>query len=263
MAYKPNAGRYLRSIGDELAAQARRVRDLIGDAHWLSDGHHKEYLLTSLLQRHLPSGVVATRGFVVSSSDYRRCSTEQDVLVIDTQVEAPLFNQGGLVIAFPQSVLGAISVKTNLRAKELKDVDAGLVSLQELVRDAGYDAPWCGAFFYEVPPEVEQSPERVYDFIQAAKAAPGGTDPALGASLICTAQRFAYKYVLHEDAGTGKRDHRVLGYDVDGIAAGLAVALLADVAAASRQRRAEFADYFGSAEIRPLAEPHRVVQVSV
>jgi hypothetical protein len=259
MTYRPDAGRYLRSLGDELAAQARRIRDPIGDAHWLSDGHHKEYLLASLLLRHLPSGILASRGFVVSSSDYRRCSREQDILVVDTQAEAPLFNQGGLVVTFPQSVLAAISIKTKLQAKEVKDVDAGLVDLQELVRDAGYGVPWCGGFFYEVPQEIERRPEHVYDFVEAVKRSPDGTDPALGANLICTAQRFAYKYVLHEDAATGKRDHRVLGYDVEGGAAGLTVALLADVVAASRQRRADFVDYFGSAEIRPLQEPHRIV----
>src|SRR4051794_17511886 len=45
----PNRQRYLVSLAEELYAQANRVRDLIGDAHWLSDGHHKEYLLIDLL----------------------------------------------------------------------------------------------------------------------------------------------------------------------------------------------------------------------
>jgi hypothetical protein len=57
VAIRPNPAGYLKSIADELTVQANRVRDLIGNAHWLSDGHHKEYLLTALLQRHLPSGL--------------------------------------------------------------------------------------------------------------------------------------------------------------------------------------------------------------
>jgi len=39
---KPNVHSYLCSWSDELVSRANRVRMLIGDAHWLSDGHHKE-----------------------------------------------------------------------------------------------------------------------------------------------------------------------------------------------------------------------------
>jgi len=60
----PNRNRYLASLSAELRAQATRVRDLIGDRHWLSDGHHKEYLLKDMLARHVPSSVAVSRGFV-------------------------------------------------------------------------------------------------------------------------------------------------------------------------------------------------------
>jgi len=36
---------YLGSWAAELGARQNRVRMLIGDAHWLSDGHHKEAIL--------------------------------------------------------------------------------------------------------------------------------------------------------------------------------------------------------------------------
>jgi hypothetical protein len=67
------------------------VRDLIGSKHWLSDGHHKEFLLTALLERHLPAGTIAGRGFVIHPDEPDQCSTEQDILVVDSTREAPVF----------------------------------------------------------------------------------------------------------------------------------------------------------------------------
>ena len=75
--------KYLSSLAKELSSSSDRVRDLIGNAHWLTDGHHKEHLLRSVLARHLPSGMVAARGFVLDPSSEGVCSTEQDILVVD------------------------------------------------------------------------------------------------------------------------------------------------------------------------------------
>ena len=80
--------RYLRSLADELRAQSQRVRDLIGDAHWLTDGFHKEFLLAEIIRRHLPGSHIAGRGFVVSPSHLEVRSREQDILVVDTSCEA-------------------------------------------------------------------------------------------------------------------------------------------------------------------------------
>src|SRR5437588_11053414 len=98
---QPNRHRYLLSLADELHTQSTRVRDLIGDAHWYYDGHHKEYLLVELLRRHLPSGMLASRGFVISPTDPGSQSREQDVLVVDVTQEAPLSSQGGVIVVSP------------------------------------------------------------------------------------------------------------------------------------------------------------------
>src|SRR3712207_1006807 len=105
----PQRFRYLASISEELLSQANRVRDLIGDRHWFSDGHHKEQLLASVLRRHLPADIIVSRGFVIDAVDPGGCSKEQDILVVDAHREAPIFRQGDLVICFPRTILAAIS----------------------------------------------------------------------------------------------------------------------------------------------------------
>ena len=120
----PHRYRYLASMSEELLSQANRVRDLIGDRHWFSDGHHKEQLLASLLRRHLPADVIVSRGFVIDPSDAGWCSKEQDILVVNAHQEAPIFQQGDLIICFPRTVLAAISVKTRMdRATILDTID--------------------------------------------------------------------------------------------------------------------------------------------
>jgi hypothetical protein len=59
---------------------------LIGDAHSLRDGHHKEYVLVDVFTRSSPRP-----GFMVSRMQQNECTTEQDIHVIDSTVEAPHF----------------------------------------------------------------------------------------------------------------------------------------------------------------------------
>lgn len=145
---EPNWLRYLNSLSNELAAQSQRVRDLIGDSHWLVDGHHKEYLLIELLSRHLPTRYIASRGFVISPADPNKRSLEQDILIVDQNIEAPLFNQGGVVIAFPNAVRAAVSVKSTLGKKEVEDSVIGLNSVRALCKQP--ESVWTGAYFFEV-----------------------------------------------------------------------------------------------------------------
>lgn len=118
---KPNVPAYLQSWSAELLSRANRVRQLIGDAHWLSDGHHKEELLRDFLSRYLPSDLVVSRGFVTLGGETARCSPEVDILVSDLQLNAPLFNEGGLQIVDPSSVTAIIEVKTQFGRPALVD----------------------------------------------------------------------------------------------------------------------------------------------
>lgn len=140
---------FLRSLAADLEAQANRVRDLIGDAHWLSDGRHKERLLTSVVRNHCPPSMDVSTGFVISHTQ-GGCSREQDLLVVDCSREVPLFREGGLAIAFPRSVVAAISVKTTFDLAELRDSALTLMTARKILADSGVDPRqvWCGAYFF-------------------------------------------------------------------------------------------------------------------
>ena len=163
---EPNLSRYFTSLADELLAQADRVRYLIGDKHWLTDGHHKEYLLLSLLRRHLPSGVIASRGFVLNPLDTTDCSREQDILIADITKEAPLFHQGDVVVVFPSQVLAAISVKTTFALAEVKDSLDGLASVAALLPESNRPACWFGAYFFVPSQSVLENPSKAYKWIE-------------------------------------------------------------------------------------------------
>lgn len=146
----PNRNRYLASLSAELRAQATRVRDLIGDRHWLSDGHHKEYLLKDILARHVPSSVAVSRGFVTHPHRADLVSREQDIMFVDTLAVGPIFDQGGVCVAFPQHVAAAIAVKTTYSARQLVDACETLNSLRRVAAYSGVTtAPWCGVLFFE------------------------------------------------------------------------------------------------------------------
>lgn len=155
---------YFQSLARELESQASRVRQLIGDGHWAHDGRHKEVLLQSLIRRHCPSTVLVSTGFVVSSNDPEVRSKEQDVLIINTSTEAPLFHQGDLTVVFPHTVIAAISVKTTMNDETLKDVVDGLATVRETARDCQCKANriCCCGFFFNIKPMIRQKPEAIY-----------------------------------------------------------------------------------------------------
>ncbi|WP_037245114.1 DUF6602 domain-containing protein [Rhodopirellula baltica] len=121
---------YLASIGDELQSTADQVRHLIGNKHWLSDGHHKEAVLRKTLGKHMPVRFSLDRGFVVDNERLSKCSKEQDILIIDQSISKPLFNESDIAISFADDVHGAISVKTTMKPSELKDSLTGLASIR-------------------------------------------------------------------------------------------------------------------------------------
>ena len=62
--------KYFLSLSQELEALKKRVRFLIADQHWQTDGEWKESVVRQVLRRHLPIDAVVGRGFIVSMSGY-------------------------------------------------------------------------------------------------------------------------------------------------------------------------------------------------
>lgn len=157
--------RYWESIAEELEAAKSRVRNLIGSAHWLTDGTHKEILLRSVLRRHLPEELSVCTGFVYKNAEI---SSQIDILVI-RKSGYTLFKEGDLVIVTPHAVKAIIEVKTTLDGpSKMKEVLAKLarnteVAEQELVQDRGQI--WSGLFIYEQDANDEEKQRQILHFV--------------------------------------------------------------------------------------------------
>jgi hypothetical protein len=99
---------YFRSLTAEVEALKDRVRQLIEDRHWQTDGEWKESVVRQMLRRHLPASASVGRGFVVTAT---QSSHQLDVLVFDSS-KPVLFKDGDLVFVTPDAVFGVIEVKS-------------------------------------------------------------------------------------------------------------------------------------------------------
>lgn len=149
----PSIAAYLESWGLELTARQNRVRLLIGDAHWLSDGHHKEAILRDFLQRYLPHEVACSTGFVRAATAGKRCSPEVDILLYSARVHLPYFTEGGISIVDPASVLATLEVKSSFSAPTLRDALENIKATRALAAPEKLAASnlWSGLFFYDLP----------------------------------------------------------------------------------------------------------------
>ena len=139
----------LESWSDELLSRANRVRQLIGDAHWLSDGHHKEALFRTFLLRHLPSNFNITRGFICPAESTLSVSPEIDILVTDSSKELPWFSEADLTIAPPASVCAHIHVKTEFNTPEIVSIlESCALSARSAEESTGSRESWSGALFF-------------------------------------------------------------------------------------------------------------------
>lgn len=167
---RPERSRYLQSLADELSAPANRIRNLIGDKHWPTDGAYKEHLLAGVIRRHCPAALIVARGFVVSDIDPAIVSREQDLLLVDTTREAPLFYEAGVVVSFPRNVIAAISVKSSPRKSEVQDVVSTLNSLRTAAAHPSLEPShiWCGAYIYGSPKTSATMYKQIADAIRSA-----------------------------------------------------------------------------------------------
>ncbi len=144
-----NRQAFLESMSAELDAQADRVRQLIGARHWLTDGSHKEGLLHEFLIQRVPSSIAVARGFITNTTATGRCSKEQDLLLIDTYAEAPLFQSGDIAVTTPTYVMGSISVKSSFSTNVLDDSIEGLSTISEALDPGVVRQMWLGVYFFD------------------------------------------------------------------------------------------------------------------
>jgi len=140
----------LESWSTEITNSANRVRLLIGDAHWLTDGAHKENLVREFIRTRLPTGAQATHGFLLSSGETFACSPEIDVLIRDSRSSCSFFDEGGVTICDGRSVLAYWQVKSAFAASSLSDALAHVHAVQGvLTLDERETQVWRGVCFMQ------------------------------------------------------------------------------------------------------------------
>jgi hypothetical protein len=257
---RADQARFLRSLSAELRSQATRVRDLIGDRHWLTDGTHKENLVKGLLQRYVPAGIVCARGFVIGAQE-ELTSTEQDLLVVDAHLAAPVFQAADFIVTFPEAVLASVSVKTRLNRESITDAIKGLASVH-----AACDRLWTGAFFFDDETEMPKV-GTLYQSIQDAivehqpRFRPiGATGGIVGPDLLATMKSLAF--ALNYDPQEPKQV-RIRGFDCGEQATAVMLAHLLDHIAVRRQLpEPRLGDVLDDVTAAPLDPPEVVAVVA-
>lgn len=135
---------YHKSVAGELRMVKDRVRQLIGDAHWQTEGEHKEAVLRKILRSHAAGSLQFGRGFVCGNG---HTSSQIDILV--TQRDRPtLFREGETLLVTPEAVSAVIEVKTSIDAG-VRDELNKLADNVEMVRSIGNPQCVAGLFVYD------------------------------------------------------------------------------------------------------------------
>lgn len=109
---------YHRSIADELRSIHQRIRQIINDQHWPTDGAYKESILRRVLRNHIPEVIRVGTGFVCYPE--RQASKQIDILLTDMR-KPTLFKDDELVIVTADAVRAIIEVKTQLNTTTLRE----------------------------------------------------------------------------------------------------------------------------------------------
>ncbi len=225
MTIEPSAYNYLRSISAELASKSDRIRHLIGDSHFLTDGHHKEYILQSVLGRFLPSGYLCSRGFVVRDGNLQFRSKEQDLLIVDCRKHAPLFHESGVIVTFPENVRAVISVKSTIDSTTVSDALEGLESMPDI---PSASPCWRGVFGFQIGDNWSNKPELAIKWLkQSPEAGKARLSPWTSGAIACDSRMF-----ITVDRSSGQL--RVRGYHTE-LSTALFVAELIDHIASTQQ----------------------------
>ncbi|MGH2548536.1 MAG: DUF6602 domain-containing protein [Rhodanobacteraceae bacterium] len=135
----------LESWSGEFSSRCSRVRHLISDRHWLSDGRHKEEILADQLSRYVSKKWDLGGGFIIAHDT--QISPEIDLHVCNHEKSPPLLAEGSVRIVAAEAVFAFIEVKSTASTSAFGEVakhqKATLSVLSAVPR-----AIWSGAFFF-------------------------------------------------------------------------------------------------------------------
>jgi hypothetical protein len=150
MAIQQNFLAYHQSVGQQLQAEERRIRDLIGSSHWATDGAHKEAILRKVIKNYAPEVYRVGTGFVCypgSTTDAEN-SSQIDIL-ITSKASPTLYRTDDLQIVTPECVKAVIEVKTSVsNGQDLDRVIARLSEDAKNIRTQSGQDCWAGLFIY-------------------------------------------------------------------------------------------------------------------
>jgi hypothetical protein len=150
---------YFRSLSLELRGLQSRVRQMIADRHWQTDGEWKESVVRCFLQRNVPRNVAIGRGFVVGE---RGASSQVDVLLYDR--DAPvLFQDGDLVFITPDALRGMIEVKSSVDTAKFREALANMLHNIKLFGLPGRSTRFFGVFSFESTVSTDSALEALRD----------------------------------------------------------------------------------------------------
>ena len=143
---------YHKSISSDLTSAKDRIRNLIGSAHWLTDGEYKESILRKVIENFAPEVFRIGRGFVCypsSQNTGKKCSTQIDILI--TSKDKPtLYKDIDLHLVTADSVKAIIEVKTKLQqGTEFQGIVKSLSENVKQIRENTKSSCWAGLFVYE------------------------------------------------------------------------------------------------------------------
>ena len=156
-----NPNEFLASLNSELQSQASRVRNLIGDAHWLSDGEHKESIVRHLVERYVPDGFEVTSGFAINVENPDLPSKQLDVVVVDRRFEPPLFRRDAFAVFFVTTLVSVISIKSKFTKASFVDSLENVISVASLQTSGQEKANLSSLFF-----DDEISPSDCYRIVK-------------------------------------------------------------------------------------------------
>jgi hypothetical protein len=136
---------YFRSLTDETEALKNRIRYLIEDRHWQTDGEWKESVVRQILRRYLPASVTVCRGFVVTAN---QSSRQLDILIFDSS-KPVLFRDGDLAFVTPDAVIGVVEVKSRITPALFAQAAAKLGEDMAIVRRSPNANAFAGIFAFE------------------------------------------------------------------------------------------------------------------
>lgn len=150
----------LRQISEAIRVDKDRVRNVIGEAHWHSDGVWKEYILRKTLANYLQAPISIGSGFIKTN---RGLSNQIDILIYDGNGPT-IFRFDEFVIVPPDVVRAVIQVKTsgkNLK-KSVEQLNKAAQVMEGQARRDGNQI-FFGLFIYDYKNE---SSKRILSIIQ-------------------------------------------------------------------------------------------------